>query len=728
MSVTIDRLYNLLPVVYRQRDAEQGYPLQQLLRVIAEQVNIVENDIGQLYDNWFIETCDGWVVPYIGELIGYRPVHQAGEDANSPSSQISKVLVPRREVANTIDYRRRKGTLWLLEQLAQAVTGWPARVVECGRHVAVTQSIDHLHLKRGQTTNLRATEALDLLEGPFDSSSRTLDVRNVNSPYSSGLHNLSEVVVFLWRLPVYTVTRSEAYCLEETGDHCFTFSILGNDTPLYNLPTIDPEPTDIAGELNLPTPIRRREFAQEVQREGVEHSQASEKYYGEGKSLAIWAGKWAGSDPTKPIPVERIIAANLAGWKYRPRNGYVGVDPELGRIVFPPSQLPDEGVWVSYHYAFSANIGGGEYERPAIMSPNSAIYCVGHTAEFSSIRAAYEQWLKEKPSSGVIEINDSGVYEEQVHIEVGENQSLEVRAANGARPVIYLVDWKASRPDALVISGRENSTFVLDGVLITGRGIEVRGKLEQLTIRHSTLVPGWALLSDCKPRHPVEPSLALVDTNARVQIEHSILGPIRVTREDLFSEPITVRISDSIVDASHPASPAISATGDAVAPVGLNLARCTVFGKVNAHSIELAQNSIFTGQVFLARRQHGCIRYCYVPPGSRTPRRYHCQPDLVDQVVADQAKADQLSGTEAAAFGEAERLRVAPQFEALRYGQPAYARLARSCAPEIQQGADDRSEMGVFHDLYEPQRAINLRLRLAEYTPAGIDVGFTYAS
>ena len=53
----IDRLYNLLPVVYRQRDTEQAEPLRALLQIIAEQVNLVEDDIAQLYENWFIETC-----------------------------------------------------------------------------------------------------------------------------------------------------------------------------------------------------------------------------------------------------------------------------------------------------------------------------------------------------------------------------------------------------------------------------------------------------------------------------------------------------------------------------------------------------------------------------------------------------------------------------------------------------------------------------------------------
>ena len=68
----LDRLYNLMPFIYRQRDEEQGFPLLALLQVITEQANVVENDISQLYDNWFVETCQDWVVPYIGDLIGYR--------------------------------------------------------------------------------------------------------------------------------------------------------------------------------------------------------------------------------------------------------------------------------------------------------------------------------------------------------------------------------------------------------------------------------------------------------------------------------------------------------------------------------------------------------------------------------------------------------------------------------------------------------------------------------
>ena len=84
-SSRADRLYDLIPVVYRLRDANLGYPLKALLHVIAEQVNLLEDDIAQLYENWFIETCQDWVVPYVGALVGYRPLFDLNETADALS-------------------------------------------------------------------------------------------------------------------------------------------------------------------------------------------------------------------------------------------------------------------------------------------------------------------------------------------------------------------------------------------------------------------------------------------------------------------------------------------------------------------------------------------------------------------------------------------------------------------------------------------------------------------
>src|SRR5262249_60918235 len=119
VSANSDRLYDLIPSVYRMRDADQGYPLRGLLRVISEQVDVVEADIGRLYDNWFIETCEDWVVPYLADLIGYQPLHEPSEAApvrTDEGRRLARVLSPRRDVANTIADRRRQGALALLEQ------------------------------------------------------------------------------------------------------------------------------------------------------------------------------------------------------------------------------------------------------------------------------------------------------------------------------------------------------------------------------------------------------------------------------------------------------------------------------------------------------------------------------------------------------------------------------------------------------------------------------------
>jgi hypothetical protein len=77
---------------------------------------------------------------------------------------------------------------------------------------------------------------------------------------------------------------------------------------------------------------------------------------------------------------------------------------------------------------------------------------------------------------------------------------------------------------------------------------------------------------------------------------------------------------------------------------------------------------------------------------------------------------------------ESELLRLIPQFTSRRYGDPGYAQLAVSCAEEIRRGAEDESEMGAFHDLFQPQRASNLQARLEEYTPAGMNVGIVFVT
>ncbi|MCC5667894.1 hypothetical protein LC653_29460 [Nostoc sp. CHAB 5784] len=845
MSNSPDRLYELLPAVYRIRDAEQGYPLRDLLRVIAEQIDVVEADITQLYENWFIETCQDWVVPYIGDLIGYQSVHSSATNIIG-----NKILNPRREVANTIRYRRRKGTLALLESLADKVAGWPARVVEFYQLVGKTQHINHLHSSTSTTVNLHQVDAITKLNNPFDELAHTVDIRQIGSQYQPGKHNTPNVGIFVWRLKPYSMTLTPAFCLEEISSNCYTFSITGNDTPLYTRPQLTADATQIERELNLPLPIQRQ-VLQSRKSDYFDSNPNPEQFT---KSLQIWKGV-----DSKPhlISPEQIIIADLSDWNYQPEQDHIAVDPELGRMIFPIRQLPKNGVWVSYHYSFSADIGGGEYDRtlldsaanflldvgdieepatfisqqdasalseflrsqlssdtqrlldayttppaepalitallkdlnqllmgqnlyneqrfaaitlsaeaqrlvqqnlygkqligcnrllleeafPSQIRKHYAHYTVSQTsqADFQTITEAISQWQRDKPHNAVIEIIDSGVYVERISIELEKNQSLQLRAANRKRPVIRILDWRTSLGDALNVTVESGSCFVLDGLLITGRGVHIEGNPTQFAdyptsgvqkpttviIRHSTLVPGWSLHCDCEPRRSSEPSLELFNINGCVAIAHSIVGSIQVNQDEVEADPLPIDISDSIIDATSIESEAIGAVGYSIAHARLTIACCTVFGKIQVHAIDLAENSIFKGIIFVARRQQGCIRFCYVMPNSRTPRRYNCQPDLVEQIVRQETELqpEQI---------EAEQLiirdRVQPQFNSTRYGTPTYCQLASTCAEEIKRGADDESEMGAFHNLYQPQKEANLRIRLDEYTPANTEIGIIYAS
>lgn len=301
--------------------------------------------------------------------------------------------------------------------------------------------------------------------------------------------------------------------------------------------------------------------------------------------------------------------------------------------------------------------------------------------------------------------------------------------------MIWLLNWQTSLPDALTVSGEADpngaepaSWFTLDGIVVAGRGVQVQGDVAGVVIRHSTLVPGWGLNCDCEPTRRTEPSLELDDAPGCLRIEHSIVGGIQVNRDEVREDPCRIHISDSMVDATSPERVALGAPEKLCAFAVVEFRRSTVFGKLQTHAIELAENSIFMGSMLACRRQQGCIRFCYVTPGSRTPRRFECQPDLVESAVLALVKKDHLSSTERDTLLARERLRVEPEFDSVRYGMPAYCRLADVCADEITRGADDKSEMGAFHDLYQPQRAANLRARLDEYTPAGMTAGIIYAS
>ena len=362
--VTPDALYELLPAIYRIRDAERGGPLRALVEVLAQQGRLLEADIERLYDNAFIETCDEWAVPYIGDLLGVRNLHALGEVVG---------FSQRARVANTIAYRRRKGTATMLEQLATDTTGWPARAVEFFELVATTQHTNHPRLHNHRAPDLRDADALDLIDTAFDRVAHTADVRRIAS--GRGRHNLPNVGLFLWRLEAYPFEIPvEARPVTDPPDGRYWLHPYGLDAPLFNREQTEDEITHLAEEINVPGRLRRRPLFEELADRRTAWEAGDEPdplSFGEPPVFEVHL------DGGALLP-EQVLVCDLSDWTapaptthvhptLGPIETRVSVDPVLGRLVVlgPPDPARVE---VGYATGFPGDVGGGPYDRAGSLA------------------------------------------------------------------------------------------------------------------------------------------------------------------------------------------------------------------------------------------------------------------------------------------------------------------------------------------------------------------------
>jgi hypothetical protein len=143
---------------------------------------------------------------------------------------------------------------------------------------------------------------------------------------------------------------------------------------------------------------------------------------------------------------------------------------------------------------------------------------------------------------------------------------------------------------------------------------------------------------------------------------------------------------------------------------------CTVIGKVYASLLTLVSDSIiwaalsaadlaatpplWEAPLWATRKQEGCVRFSYLPAGAIVPRQYKC--------------VEQGPGS------------PQPLFYSLRYGDPAYGKLWPHTDDAVRRGADDAAEMGAFHFVLAPLREADLRVRMQEYLPVGLEFGVFY--
>ena len=120
----------------------------------------------------------------------------------------------------------------------------------------------------------------------------------------------------------------------------------------------------------------------------------------------------------------------------------------------------------------------------------------------------------DQPQDVVIEIDSNDYISMPFQLQLNENHSLQIRAANHTRPILWIPDQSPAAPDAFSATLAPGSRLILDGLLITNRSVYITTENganpvdeicpAELIIRHCTLVPGWGLDSDCNPRAPGE--------------------------------------------------------------------------------------------------------------------------------------------------------------------------------------------------------------------------------
>ena len=562
-SQSRSKLFDLLPALYRIKDAQVAAaqqlpmgPLESLLTLVEEQLAVVENDLEQLYDDQFIETCAPWVIPYIGDLIGYQPVYGV-----APA-----VASPRAEVAHTISFRRRKGTVLALEQLARDVTGWGAHAVEFFQLLVGTQYMKHVRPLNFYAPDLRSWQVGAYLDMAFDGTAHLIDVRRIAA--QRGRYNIPNIGIFLWSLNAYSLSLVPltASGTNSAGQaQCFRFSPLGRDIPLFTNPVSQgSQLTTAAVPVNVPAPLLRRVLCEDLQ------SGAGAAYYGEGKSLVLKLG----GQILNPYQIQVCDLSGQDGsWINLPTSAdnypySAAIDPELGRLALPPSaglKIPE----ATFYYGFNADMAGGEYAREQGFLVEGEVLPFPDTsasARYTTLQEALDFAASQLSPQGqiAVELNGSGVSQPayqpgaQLSINVPAGAAMEIRGAEGSWPTLIL-------NGGITVSGGASSSLVLNGLLVTSSVapgqpsgtppvalVQVpvaapdgsNNQLGSLTIKDCTLVPGWVLAPNGAPEYGDAPALAAAPAQLQIVVQRSIVGGLQI------EEFVQASLTDSILDAT----------------------------------------------------------------------------------------------------------------------------------------------------------------------------------
>lgn len=521
-----ERLWSLLPAIYRTQDTGA---LRELVGRIGVQAAAVRRGVDALAANQSIETCDDWAIPYIGDLLATRVV--ACMDARGQ----------RLDVARTIYYRRRAGTVGLLEELASDVAGHDARVVEFFRRLGRTRH--QFDPPVGQAP--RASGAADrtvpaVVEGLLGAFTRTqaggyADLRNVygatnahtafdeffhtadfrRGRQATGWHNIPRLGVFVWWLHAYPILNATPVPRSGCPGQ-FSFDPTGRDIPLF---APRERGRDDFGEQwvapqewKLPTPVRQALW-----------DIAPAELYPRAFSVGMGGG------------VAPALADLSTLW----------IDPTIGRFRFPGG-APLGQLSTSYCFGLSGPVGAGGFDERLLEALDQPA-TTATPAQGLGLDAA----LAAVTADATIEIADSVTYAgPAATLNVPAGKTVLVRAANQSRPTLR---WPAGAD--WTINGGTDCTLVIQGVNLQGGDIRLTGDFDTVRLRLTTLDPGTSGLADTPSAvfraavdgRPLNPTRLLVAGSIRsLIVERCITGPIRVVDSGAIQQ---LTLVDSIVQA-----------------------------------------------------------------------------------------------------------------------------------------------------------------------------------
>lgn len=734
-------VFGLLPDHFRNRDSENGHALQALMQLLGKELQIVEQDLDQLYDNWFIETCEQWVLPYIADMVGARPLHALGRNEGGG----------RAYIANILGYRQAKGTAAVIEQIARDATGWSALAVEFFQTLATSQHINHVRPDALAFASVRDAEQARRAHQPFDTHCHAASAGTADG--WSGRYNIPNVGIMVWRNDAYPigfmVTEPDGYLGGVPARHSVHgsglrhFDRLGRDVPLYNISKSDMSIAARVSERVVPAPLDRRRLHRDLEALKTGASHQSLWFDNEPVLQIRLDGVTLSADKLCCCSLETWVdGAATTQWRRPAAAGEVCFDPELGRISLHSA---DEGkpVETSYAYGGHFDVGGGPYDRTESVADwiadwfaegEAAPLRIGVAARAAdaaltlpyqgdivpTLATAIQQWNQGAlpGSRGLITIVDNASYAE--NLTLGNNV---IRIPPGARLAIVAAGntlmaesdiglatacWPHIASHIAVVGepggvADEGGTLLIDGLLVEGE-IRVRdGALGQLSIRNSTLGASATGLSG---------GIFVKDGNEGLSVDcrSSIVGKITMAAA-AGGLSVTDSIVGSDIDLARPPGtlPIVLNAQNADAEIH----RSTLFGRVEARSIE-ASNTIFLGVAKALQRQRGCVRFSYAPLASRLARRFRCQPQLAIDEATPPGSVLPTSQQE-----EIDRL-VRPAIKSSIWGDVTFARLMLTCSDAVKAGGEDGAEMGVGFALGEPYRLKNLHDVIEEFLPFGL--------